>query len=267
MKRPAPVAATRLSLLFLRMNVMNELQYRANFFIQLFESLLALGTGLAVLALIFNQTDQLDGWTQNELIAVMGIFTVMGGVIRGAIEPNMQQLMEDIRQGTLDFVLTKPEDTQVLVSVRQVRLWQGVDVLTGLVLLVFALVREGRRIGVVATLGFVVALVLGAVIIYCFWLMLTTGAFWLVRMDETHELFSGVYRAGQYPVGIYPGWLRFGLTFLVPVAFAVTVPAEAVTDRLDAATLAFAALFCVALLVVSRLLWRWGLRHYGGASS
>ena len=36
-------------------------------------------------------------------------------------------LMQDVQQGTLDFALTKPEDAQILVSVRQVRIWQVVE--------------------------------------------------------------------------------------------------------------------------------------------
>ncbi len=50
-------------------------------------------------------------------------------------------------------------------------------------------------------------------------------------MDHVNELFEGVFQTGRFPVGIYPGWLRFSVTFLVPIAFAVTVPAEAVTSR------------------------------------
>ena len=46
-------------------------------------------------------------------------------------------------------------------------------------------------------LAFVVRSLLGGVMIYCFWLMLATSAFWLVRMDEIHELFEGLYQAGQ----------------------------------------------------------------------
>ena len=60
----------------------------------------------------------------------------------------------------------------------------------------------------------------GLVSIYCFWLMLASASFWLVRINEVQELFDGLFRAGQYPVGIYPGWLRYGLTFIVPLAFA-----------------------------------------------
>jgi ABC-2 type transport system permease protein len=68
-------------------------------------------------------------------------------------------------------------------------------------------------------------------------------------------------------VGLYPGWLRISLTFLVPIAFAVTVPAEALTARLTPETLALAAGFTVVLLIVTRLWWRYGLKHYSGASA
>jgi ABC-2 type transport system permease protein len=139
-----PLGPARLSWLFVRVGVMNDLQYRVNFFIQLFQSLLALGTGLLVLALIFSHTTELEGWSRPELLAIMGVFTIMGGVIRSVIQPNMQRLLADVRQGTLDFVLTKPADSQVLVSVRDVRVWPAVDVLTGGVVLGVALSRSWR---------------------------------------------------------------------------------------------------------------------------
>ena len=37
---------------------------------------------------------------------------------------------------------------------------------------------------------------------------------------------------GRFPVDIYPGWLRGGLTYIIPVVFIITVPAQA----LDAAS-------------------------------
>jgi ABC-2 type transport system permease protein len=103
--------------------------------------------------------------------------------------------------------------------------------------------------------------------IYCFWLLVTTAAFWVVRMDELHELFEGLYQSGRWPITIYPGWLRISLTFLVPIGFAVTVPAEALTGRLTMETLALAAGFAVAVFLVTRWFWRFGLRRYAGASA
>jgi ABC-2 type transport system permease protein len=76
-----------------------------------------------------------------------------------------------------------------------------------------------------------------------------------------------MYEAGRWPVSLYPGWLRYGLTFVVPVAFATTVPAEALTGRLTWETSVGAVVFAIVLLLVSRLFWRVGLRHYAGASA
>ena len=264
---PERTGGVRLALTFLRIGVMNEVQYRANFFIQLVQSLLTIATGLTALALVFSHTDELGGWSRPQLLAVMGVFTMVGGVIRSVIQPNMQRVVEDVREGRLDFALTKPADAQVLVSVRDVRLWQLTDVIVGLVVLVVALVQIGDAVSWRSMLAFIGVLAVGLVSIYSFWLMLASASFWLVRMNEVQELFEGIYRAGQYPVGIYPGWLKYGLTFLVPLAFAITVPSEAVTGRLTWQAVAVAAGSAVVLLVVSRWFWGRGLRRYGSASS
>jgi ABC-2 type transport system permease protein len=57
------------------------------------------------------------------------------------------------------------------------------------------------------------------------------------------------------------------LTFLIPVAFATTVPAQALAGRLSLRTLAGAYALAVALLVLSRAFWRVGVRRYSSASS
>jgi ABC-2 type transport system permease protein len=265
--RREPFRPVRLFGLFFRVGALNELQYRANFAVQVFQSLIALGTGLAVIGLVFSQTTHLDDWTQPELIAVMGVHILVGGVIHTLIQPNMARLMTDVREGTLDFILTKPEDAQVLVSIREVKIWQAVDIVIGLIVLGFGVSQVQATIGPIQALGFVVALLLGTSMIYCFWLLLTTAAFWIVRMDEIHELFEGLYQSGRWPVTIYPGWLRVSLTYLVPIAFAVTVPAEALTSRLTVETLALAAAFALGLFLVTRWFWTFGLRNYSGASS
>lgn len=111
------------------------------------------------------------------------------------------------------------------------------------------------------------AIVAGGVIVYSFWLILATTAFWLVRVENILVIFQSVYEAGRWPVSIYPAWLRFALTFLVPVAFAITVPAQALAGRLSWPVLGGAWAFAAVLFVIARLFWRTGIRHYSGASS
>jgi viologen exporter family transport system permease protein len=183
----------RVSWLYFKVGVMNELQYRVNFFVQLLQSLIQVGTALVMLSLVYSHTDELNGWDQPQLLSLLGVQVLLGGVIHTFIQPNMERLMDDVQQGTLDYALTKPEDSQVLVSVRMVRIWQVVEVVSGLILLVVGLAGVESSIGVVDALAFGFALLLGVVLVYCFWLVITTGAFWVVRMEHVLELFEGVY--------------------------------------------------------------------------
>jgi ABC-2 type transport system permease protein len=80
-------------------------------------------------------------------------------------------------------------------------------------------------------------------------------------------IFESTYEAGRWPLVIYPGWLRVSLTFIVPVAVAVTIPAEALVGRLEVTTLLIVLAAAAASLVLSRLFWTLGVRHYSGASA
>ncbi len=252
---------------FFRLGALNELEYRANFFIQILQSGLALAVALGGLAVVFDHTETLGGWGPSELLALVGIHLFVGGLINLVIRPSMQRFMEDVRKGTLDFTLTKPVDVQLMVSVQRVQIWKVVDVALGLFVLLVALVRLGTSMGVVQATAFGVALLAGGLIVYSFWLMLSTTAFWFVRVENLLVIFSSMYVAGRWPVGIYPGWLRLTLTFIVPVAFAVTVPAEGLTGRLDAQTLALAVGLAAFMLFAARRFWQFGVRHYSGASA
>jgi len=257
----------RLLYVYFRVSVLNETAYRVNFFLQLFQSLLELGTALAGLAVIFSYTNALGGWSPDEMLALVGVYFLVGGIISLVIQPGMSALIDSVRDGTLDFTLTKPEDAQLLVSIQRVAIWSLLDLLMGVGVLGTALIRLGQTIGGWQAAGFIGMLLAGAVIVYNFWLILASLSFWLVRVENLLEIFQSMYQAGRWPVSLYPGWLRFGLTFIVPVAFATSIPAEALTGRLGGTTLLGAVGLAILLSAVARLIWRLGLRHYSGASA
>jgi ABC-2 type transport system permease protein len=222
---------------------------------------------LAGLAVVFSYTDTLAGWKPDEIVALVGVYFLVGGLIRLVVQPSMEQFIESVREGTLDFTLTKPEDAQILVSVRGVDIWEGIDVLLGSAVLAVALTRLGGRVGGEQAGMFALMLLAGVAIVYAFWLILATTSFWFVRVENILVIFQSMYEAGRWPISLYPPWLRYGLTFLVPVAFATTVPTEALIGRLDSTTLWGAVGLAVGLLFVARRFWRAGIRHYSGASA
>ena len=257
----------RLLYVFFRIGLVNELQYRANLAMQLLKTGFNFGWSLAAVGVVFSHTDTLNGWQPAQLVALLGVFIMMAGLIGVVIQPSMEKLIEDVREGTLDFTLTKPEDAQVLVSVSQVRVWRVIDVAAGMAIIGVALYHLGASTGWRSMGQFALALAAGSVIMYSFWLILATISFWFVRIENILMIFHSMYDAARWPITIYPGWLRAALTFLVPVAFAVTVPSEALVGRLTADLLVGTVVLATAMLVLSRLFWKAGVKRYSGASA
>jgi ABC-2 type transport system permease protein len=114
---------------------------------------------------------------------------------------------------------------------------------------------------------FATMLVSAVIMVYSLWLMMSSLAFWFVRIDNVTELFYAFYEAGRYPVTIYRGFVRGLLTFIVPIAFVTTYPASALLGRLDSATAWMGIIFAIVLLISSNRIWNFAVRYYSSASS
>ncbi len=257
----------RLFFISVRINLMGELAYRVNFSAQVLQSVIELATALLGVRLIFSYTDNLSSWSADEMLALVGIYMMTGGAIGLVIEPSLERFITSVRDGMLDFSLTKPHDAQFLISFQKFNVWRLFDVLIGLGVLLTALLRLGRTLGPWQALSFCIMSLSGLIMVYGFWWMLASFSFWLVRVENILVIFQSLYEAGRWPLSLYPGWMRFALTFVVPVAFATTMPAEALTGRLTVPALVMAVAACTSVAILSRVLWRLGLRHYSGASA
>ena len=253
---------------FLSLGVLNIVQYRTDFFVALVNALVGLVTQLLALSVIFNATADLRGWSADDMLVLVGIHFFISGLIGLVMRPSMQALMEGIRLGTFDFMLTKPADAQLLASAQVVAPQSVTDVVVGLGVLAYAISRLGVTLSL-ADLGlFLLTLLAGLVIVYSFMLILSTMAFWFVKLDNVLVIFQALFgNAGRWPVTIFPQWLRPVLTFVVPIAFAVTVPAQALTGELTAGTVVLALAVAAAFFAGARVFWLVALRHYTGASA
>jgi ABC-2 type transport system permease protein len=253
---------------FLSLGVLNFLQYRTDFFLSLLNAGINLVTQVLALSVVFSATADLRGWGPYDLLVLIGIHFFLSGVIGIVMRPSMEALMEGIRLGTFDFLLIKPADSQLLASIQVVSPQAATDAVVGVGVIVFAMTRLGVSLGPLELLLFLVMLLAGLVTVYSFLLLLATCAFWFVKLENVLVIFQALFgNAGRWPVTIFPPWLRGFLTFVVPVAFAVTVPAQALTGQLEAATALIAVAVAGVFLLGSRLFWTFALRRYTGASA
>ena len=71
----------RLLQVFFKVSLLNELAYRANFWVQLFQTLISFATASGGLLVIFSHTDHLGGWRPAELVMLLGVYFIMIGLI------------------------------------------------------------------------------------------------------------------------------------------------------------------------------------------
>ncbi len=261
------IAHVRLWRQFVVMAFVREAEYRASFFMNVGVGLAQLALAVFAFEVIYSYTDQVAGWSRAQVLVLVGIYHTVQGLISLQMAPNLLAISGYIRRGELDFLLLRPVSSQFLVSVRRLALPEVVNVVIGLGVVVYA----GNQAGVEWSIGRVAGAVAfglcGLLLLYALWFATVTLSFWLVQVDTLDQLFLGVFQTARYPVSFFKGLVRALLTFVIPVAFATTFPAEALLGTADPRLLlAGCGLTAVALLITHRF-WNYAVRHYSSASS
>lgn len=258
---------TRLLGVQLRLSALLSLQYRADFFSDAVTSVFWLFFNIAPLLAAFHYRGAIAGWTFPQALLVLGFFTLLKGVMDGAINPSLTAIVEQIRKGTLDYALLKPVDSQFLLSTARFEPWKTADVLGGAVLVAIALARQERLPGAAEVAVSVLLLLAAVAILYSLWICTVCAAFYVVRLDNLAFLFSSVFDLARWPIGVFRGMLRLFFTFVIPLALMTTYPAMALLGLLSLRSALLALLGTGVFFALARLLWSRAILRYASASS
>jgi ABC-2 type transport system permease protein len=257
----------RLIRVFLKINIQMSLAYRADTIVNILLNLMWLGWELLSLNIIFSNTTNLGGWGPAELIALLGVFRLVNTLMAGLLWPNTEKFNASVRDGSLDYTLLMPVNSQFLVSFARITIWRVWDLVLAFILIVVGIRMGGDTTTPLSILNFLALTISGAVVIYSLWIVLIAFTFWFTKFDNNVTILQALLDSGRYPATIYPSWLRVIVTFIVPIAVATTVPLQALRGELTGwNVLAFMGVGLASFLVSSRV-WKTGVRRYSGASS
>jgi ABC-2 type transport system permease protein len=251
----------------LRASVALALQYRLEFLVEGALAILWMGVTLVPILVVFGTRQAVEGWTFPEMLLVLGWFVALKGVLEGAVSPSLITVIEHVRKGTLDFVLLKPADAQLLVSVAKLEPWRVVDLVGAGLIFTYAFGRLGRgpTSGEIVAAG---AMLLGALLVlYSIAILVVSIAFFAVRVDNLLYLFQSVFDVARWPTTIFRGFLAVLFTYVLPLALMTTYPALALLGRLRAGTALGALAGTVVFAAFARLVWSLSIRKYTSASS
>jgi len=245
----------------------SQLEYQLNALIELLAMAGNLGGSLMVLWLFYRQGVELGGWSWHGVLVVLGAYTCLDGLTSTLLRPNLSRIVNHVQDGTLDFVLLKPVDSQFWLSLRTISPAGLPEMGLGAVLMLWAARGELGSLPAGAVLAAATLLFAAAVILYALWFVLAATSIWFVKTWNATEVLRAALTAGRYPISAYPAGLRLFFTLVLPVAFLTTVPAEALLGRLTALAALTSVLVAALALAVSRAFWAFALRFYTSASS
>jgi ABC-2 type transport system permease protein len=254
---------------FLKASFQEEAAYRANFYVSLLSSGVNLVTGVLAVFVLFGQVETIQGWTFASTLALLGVYLTVGALRGLVIGPSLEALAGmdgEVWSGQFDFTLLRPVDTQFLASVRKWRLFALIDLVFGLVVMGAAVVQLNQALTPGTILTFLMTLTAGIAILYAILLFFTALVFWSPGFLFTW-VFNGIFQLARYPLGMYPGWLRLILTWIIPVGLITTIPAEALNGILNPLMLMGSLALAAAMVLLSSYLFHFALRRYSSASS
>ena len=245
----------------------SQLEYQLNGLIDLLAMVGNLAGSLFVISLFYGPGRSLGGWSWEAALVVLGVYTVLDGACTSFLRPNLAMIVTHVQQGTLDFILLKPIDSQFWLSFRTVSPAGLPEIVTGLGLILWAAGKAGASLTPTGCLTAALMLASSLVILYSLWFGLATTSIWFVKTWNATEVLRAALTAGRYPISAYPLGLRSLLTVVLPVAFLTTVPAEAILGRVSGGAAAASLLMAMVCLILCRGFWGYALRFYTSASS
>lgn len=251
---------------FLQSSLQRELEFRANFVAKILQNMIWFVFFLVVLLVVYSNTKSVAGWNRGEAFVLAACATLIQSVFQFFCF-SLTQIPENVRKGTLDFIVTKPIDSQFWVSMRQVNFNEIGSIGASIGLIIYGVLSGQSHPNLWNFLSFFVMLLSGVTIIYSFMLLLMTLGIWLVRVDNLWVLGDTMMQIARYPTDIYSAMIQRFFLFAIPIVFLATMPARALVKGIDGYAFGLGLLWAGLLFGAARWFWNYAMRSYSSASS
>ncbi|WP_256257684.1 MULTISPECIES: ABC transporter permease [unclassified Paenibacillus] len=245
------------------------MQYKLNFVLgSLLAALIQIAEFL-MLAIVMNKFGAMRGWSLYEVGYLFAVMTLSKALYR-TFANEVHNLEKYLVGGELDQLLTRPVPILFALFTQNFRLLPGEFVQGGFVLgwALNGMLQSGQ-IGWTAIPYTLLSIGTGSVILFAIGLATATVGFWMTRITELQNITEDAARtAAQYPLVLYPGWMKSMLLFVIPVGLVSYAPALFILRGEYGgwllAVIGAAALLCLA---ASLQFWRYGLTKYQSTGS
>lgn len=257
----------RLYRIFIMQSFMKMAAYKFNFLSVFFTITAYFSVQLIFMQIVFSNVETLAGWTKYEMFFYIGTYNIIDSLWTFGPFFNLLGIPGMIRSGSLDYYLTKPVNSQFLISLRTADLGSLISVLAGIIMIAFALIQGGMELTFTRGILYVVSIFHALLIQYSVYFILTCLSFWLLKADFVESIHGILCYFSTRPVDIYKGLIRFVLSYVLPYGLALTVASKSAIKTIHLPEYLLFLIIGWFIFAASIAFWKFSLKRYSSASS
>jgi len=253
--------------IFLKQYLKGLMEYRVDFLIGAFAFLLNQGAGLLFLYVIFQNIESMAGFSIEQILLMYGLGLIPKGIDHLFFD-NLWLLPGRVREGQVDRYLLRPVPPLYAFLIERFQPDAFGEIILGTALVITTFSRLGATLFWYEWIALFVFLLLGVFIFTSLKLMTSSTSFWLKNSYPLMQITYNLSDFTKYPILIFPKFIRFLMTFIIPFALVSYYPGLFVLGQIGFfQVFGYLVLVTSCLITIALFVWNRGLRHYESAGS
>lgn len=248
-------------------SIMNQLEYKANFFIGGIFELAWMLMYVIFINIIYLHTESINGFDKNQMLLLIFQGGLMDSFFTMIFVPGLSRLPDLVNSGDLDFFLLKPINQRFIISFNDFDISQIKNIVVIICGIVYVISGMSLSISLPVLLIYLLLSLSGFIIIYSILFTLMSLSFWVIKMDIVMRIGSELISIGNKPVSIYPKVIQKILIYFIPIIVCFNFPVMYLIGNLSYEFVAFSFFVSIMMWGVSNFIYHLGVKRYASASS
>jgi ABC-2 type transport system permease protein len=251
---------------FFRASMTADLEFRANFATKIVTDIFWYGAQIISFEVLFNFTDDIGEWNRAQMRIFLGILFVVDAIYMVMFSTNLDTFSDGVRKGSLDLMLTKPANSQFVMSCQRASTAHLGNLAMGVAWLAWALSNQNEYVGW-RLLWLIPLIPAGVLIFYSIRFLFSAVALIFTRAENIQYMFYSLYKLSMRPDTIYPPWLKYTVLTIAPFGLIGSVPARVALGMASSYMALWVVAVALLCLFVTTRFWKYALSQYTSASS
>jgi ABC-2 type transport system permease protein len=250
----------------LRINLVKFFTYRADLTSSIIAHFIWASFTIIQMLLLTSKTSHIFNWSRTELLILAGMYNLTYSFFYLFFSRGFNAFSTTIHLGRLDGILTKPIDSQFLMTNLYITYTNLIRTAIGGGFLMYLIITRHIEVTPLIILGTLLLLIFSVMIIYSVWMLVMTLTIWFPKLSNLTDLMYQINQVTKFPQEIYQGASVYLFFTLLPLTLVIVTPAKFLLQKAFTGDVLLLSGFAIGLFLLSRFFWRFALRFYTSAS-